>query len=87
MAKKNKNQTSIQEYVDKQIEIVEDFAKKMGYSYYIEEYHASVFSGRNLYGLTDGELCKMIQLEDGPIDGDGEYYSWAWSLKTGKLIR
>lgn len=86
MAKKPRNQEYVREYVDKQIAIVKEFATKMGYDCYIEEYHASVFGGRNDYGLRDGELCKSIQFEGGPTDGDGEYYSWAWSLETGKLI-
>lgn len=84
MAKKNKNQTSVQEYVDKRIEIVKEFAEKMGYNYYIEEYNAIVLHGWNPCGLKDGELCKMIQLTSGPTDGEGEYYSWVWSLETGK---
>lgn len=86
MAKKRKNQTSAQEYVDKQIEIVKEFAEKMGYHYYIETYNATVFGGRSPNGLKDGDLCKTIQLMDGPVDGDGEYYSWAWSLETGKPL-
>lgn len=84
MAKKNKNQTSAQEYVNKRIEIVKEFAEKMGYHYYIEEYNASIFGGWNPYGIRNGELCKSITFEDGPTDGEGEYYSWAWSLETGK---
>lgn len=86
MAKKHRNQTSIQEYVNSKIAIVEEFAKKMGYSYYIEEYNATVYSGWSRNGLKDGELCKSIQLTGGPVDGDGECYSWAWSLETGREI-
>lgn len=86
MAKKHRNQTSIQEYVDNKIAIVEEFAKKMGYSYYIEEYNATVYSGWSRNGLKDGELCKSIQLTGGPVDGDGGWYSWAWSLETGREI-
>ena len=86
MAKKNKNKTSIQEHVNNKIAIVEEFAKKMGYSYYIEEYNATVFNGLSRNGLKDGELCKSIQFTSGPLDGDGEYYAWAWSLETGKEL-
>ena len=56
------------------------------YSYYIEEYNATVFNGLSRNGLKNGELCKSIQLTSGPLDGDGEYYSWAWSLETGKEL-
>lgn len=84
MTKKRKNQTSAQEYVNKRIETVKEFAEKMGYSYNIYEYHAIIVNGWNPYGLKDGELCKCLQLEDGPIDGDSEHYAWAWSLETGK---
>lgn len=86
MAKKPKNTDYIREYVDKQIAIVEEFAKKMGYDYYIETFNAYVPGGRDRNGLEDGDLCKMIQFMDGPLDGDGEYYVWAWSLETGKEV-
>lgn len=87
MTKRPRNTDSVREYVDKKIAIVEEFAKKMGYDYYIEEYNAMVFDGWSRNGLKDGELCKAIQLEDGPMDGDGNYYEWAWSLETGKEIK
>ena len=86
MAKRPRNTDYIREYVDKQIEIVKEFAEKMGYHYYIETYNATVFGGRSSNGLKDGDLCKTIQLMDGPVDGDGEYYSWDWSLETGKPL-
>lgn len=53
------------------IEIIKDFAKKMGYT--IDEYKFE-YEGRPCYGIELLETC----------DTEGNSYSWAWYLDTGE---
>lgn len=53
------------------IEIIKDFAKKMGYTAIEDKY---TYKGRPCYSI---EL-----LETGDIEGNP--YSWAWYLDTGE---
>lgn len=62
--------------MEKKIEIIKEFAKKMGYITKETKYkHA--FNNRP---------CYMIELI-GTLDGEGEPYSWAWYLDTKKEIK
>ena len=62
--------------MEKQIEIIKDFAKKMGYTIKETKYQHD-FNNRP---------CYMIELI-GTLDGEGEPYSWAWYLDTKKEVK
>lgn len=61
----------MKEEIQKKIEIIKDFAKKMGYT--IDEYKCE-HEGRPCYSIELLETC----------DIEGNPYSWAWYLDTGK---
>ena len=62
--------------MEKKIEIIKDFAKKMGYTIKETKYQHD-FNNRP---------CYMIELI-GTLDGEGEPYSWAWYLDTKKEVK
>ena len=62
--------------MEKKIEIIKDFAKKMGYTIQETKYEHN-FNNRP---------CYMIELI-GTLDSEGEPYSWTWYLDTKKEIK
>lgn len=68
--KKNRKEQRMEE-MNRRIAIIKDFAKKMGYETYEEDYdHCS-----------NGRPCHSISLE-GTADSEGNEYSWAWYRDT-----
>ena len=55
----------------RKINIIKDFAKKMGYDYCISEYN-NCDNGRPM-------ICIEII---GTCDSEGNYYNWAWYTDT-----
>lgn len=71
--KKNRKEQTIHkmEEMNHRIAIIKDFANKMGYKTYEEDY---------THGF-NGRPCHCISLE-GTSDSEGNEYAWAWYRDT-----
>lgn len=62
--------------MENRIKIIKDFAFKMGYEVYIDEYES----------CRDGRPMISIELSE-TYDGDGNPYSWAWYTDTYEELK
>lgn len=68
--KKNRKEQRMEE-MNRRIAIIKDFANKMGYEPYEDDYtHCH-----------NGRPCHCIEL-GGTVDSEGNSYSWAWYRDT-----
>ena len=70
--------------VEKKVNIIREFAKKMGYTT-TEEYYTVSSGGWSVepkYHNTDAFYIEL----NGTSDSEGNPYSWAWSMVDGKEI-
>lgn len=78
----NKKNNNIKKTVENKIEIIKNFARQMGYETDVYEYN---YAGYRRREVKENEKCIAIDLI-GTADSEGNPYSWAWSLQTGREI-
>ena len=66
-------------HIQQRVDIIKEFANKMGYTVHIEQY--------DRIDLRDGSLVPYLYVELVETHDHEDYpYSWQWNLKTGREI-